>query len=146
MQERCLQGTPPDPAERMADATAHLYRKFLVIAEDSDLGAALGKQIEAHGCLVAGPFRRSGPALEFISGDCADLALIDSLSADPRLHELTIQLADDTVPQIFFNGFDHDRGVVRVEEDGNPGFCRDLTVPELLETLDRNVQADRAAA
>jgi hypothetical protein len=130
----------------MADATAHLYRKVLVIAEDDDLGAALAKHIEAQGCLVAGPFRRTGPALEFISEDCADLALIDSLSADPRLRELTIHLSDDAVPQLFFNGFDHDRGVVRVEKHDNPGFCRDLTVPELLETLNRDVHADRAAA
>lgn len=119
----------------MAVSTGHLYRKVLVVAQDADLGAALGKQIEAHGCLVAGPFGRSGPALEFVSGDCADLALIDSLTADPGLHELTTHLSDDAVPQVFFNGFDHDRGVVRVEEDDNPGFCRDLTVPELLERL-----------
>lgn len=129
----------------MAKLTEHLYRKVLVIAQDADLGAALGREIEAQGCLVAGPFSRSGPALEFIAADCADLALIDSLSADPRLHELTLHLADDAVPQVFFNGFDHDRGVVRVEEDDNPGFCLDLTVPELLETLNRNARAGAAA-
>ena len=84
--------------------------------------------------------------LEFISGDCADLALIDTLSADPRLHELTVHLSDDAVPQLFFNGFNHERGVVRVEEDDNPGFCRDLTVPELLETLNQSVHAGRVAA
>jgi hypothetical protein len=122
-----------------------LYRKVLVVADDADLGAALGSHIEAHGCLVAGPFSGSGPALDFISGDCADLALIDSLTADPRLNELTMHLSDDAVPQLFFNGFDQDRGVVRVEEDENPGFCRNLTVPELLETLNRDGQGDRAA-
>ena len=126
--------------------TGHLYRKVLVVAEDTELGAALGKQIEAQGCLVAGPFSGSGPALEFISGDCADLAVIDSLSTDPSLHELTIHLSDDAVPQVFFNGFDHERGVVRVEEDDNPGFCRDLSVPELLETLNRTGSARGAAA
>ena len=130
----------------MTNPAGHLYRKILVVAEDADLGAALGKQIEAHGCLVAGPFKRSAPALEFISGDCADLALIDTLSADPHLHELTSHLVDDAVPQLFFNGFDYDRGVVRVEEDDNPGFCRDLTVPELLETLNQSVHAGRVAA
>ena len=130
----------------MTNPAGHHYRKILVVAEDADLGAALGKQIEAHGCLVAGPFTRTAPALEFISGDCADLALIDTLSADPHLHELTIHLVDDAVPQLFFNGFDYDRGVERVEEDDNPGFCRDVTIPELLETLNRDVQAGRAAA
>ncbi|HEY7875145.1 MAG TPA: hypothetical protein VIG64_08490, partial [Actinomycetota bacterium] len=48
----------------MTNPAGHLYRKILVVAEDADLGAALGKHIEAHGCLVAGPFKRSAPALE----------------------------------------------------------------------------------
>jgi hypothetical protein len=33
-----------------------------------------------------------------------------------------------------------------VEEDDNPGFCRDLSVPELLETLNRTGSARGAAA
>ena len=130
----------------MAVSSGHLYRKILLISEDPEVGTELSSAIEAEGCLVAGPFPRSEPALEFLAHDCADLALIDSLNADPQSHELIGSLAEDAVPQVFFNGFDRDRRRVRIEEEDNPGFCRDLTVAELLEALNRNAQQPSVAA
>jgi hypothetical protein len=124
----------------MAVSSGYLYRKILLISRDPELGAELTKAIEGEGCLVAGPFPYSELALEFLANDCPDLALIDSLNADPQSHELIGWLAEDAVPQVFFNGFDRDRRRVRVEEEDNPGFCRDLTVPELLQVLNRNAQ------
>jgi hypothetical protein len=112
-------------------------RVALVAANDSRVGSALCAALQEENWRVAGPFATTSEAVEWLTFDHAQFAILDTLLVDGSASRLATLLQREGVPFVFFAGFDTGRRMIRAEFPNEPGCCRESSLPDLLEAMKR---------
>ena len=86
--------------------TAALKGARVLVVEDEYLVAALIEQIlESAGCVVMGPIPRVPEALDAVSHDVYDAAVLDVNLAGERINPVADALSERDVPFVFVTGY-----------------------------------------
>lgn len=86
--------------------TAALEGARVLVVEDEYLVAALIEQIlESAGCVVMGPIPRVPEALDAVSHDVYDAAVLDVNLAGERINPVADALSERDVPFVFVTGY-----------------------------------------
>ena len=89
------------------------------------------------GCLPAGPFASNAEAIDWLSDNPADIALIDVRLEDGSSLSLARVLESEHVPLVFYGAYAPADGKIHAEVPGQPGTYRESTLPELLDAFER---------
>jgi hypothetical protein len=107
----------------------------LITAADERAAAGLADAFGELHCTVAGPFTDSGGALRWMAHHRPDIAVIDALIADDAALRLSVLLRQKDVRLVYFAAFDPATHSLRAEFPDRPGFCRDASPQDLLDSL-----------
>jgi CheY-like chemotaxis protein len=109
-----------------------LYRTVLVVASEPRTGTVLESELTELGCFVGGPFSTNAEAVEWLTHNCADLALVDASLDDPSSAWLDRVLREEAVPALLFRAAQCQEGAIRLRAASGAIILREMPLADLL--------------
>jgi hypothetical protein len=122
--------------DAMPPDSRHLYRTVLVVASEPRTGSVLESELTELGCFVGGPFTTNAEAVEWLTHNCADLALVELGLGDPSSAWLDQVLREEAVPALLFQAAHCPEGAIRLRPASGVASLREMPLADLLHAAE----------